>query len=299
MTLKPMPRLKHAVRHQDQPDTAFSDRRGSAGAATRPAARVPLLNWAVGRARSFAPNLERDVILEQLSEALQRREERRCLQEARAGRDVCWPSGAEESGALVTVRIATYNRGRGILRTLESVVNQTYRNLEIIVIGDSCDEATADAVLSVEDSRIRFVNLPTRGMYPPESRARARWMVAGTHPMNAGLVLASGAWLAPCDDDDLMTPHHVEHLLEHALTHRLELVWSRAHLVDQDTVTGSEFRHGEISHGSVLYSSGLRFFRHSNTSWKRYEPGDWNLWRRMKAAGVRIGWLDELTYIHY
>lgn len=297
MTLNSLPRVKRMVRHQDQPRTTFRDRSGLAGAAPRPAMRVPLLGWAVGKARAFAPNLERDVIVEQLSEALQRREERRCLAQARAGRDVCWPSGAEEAGALVTVRIATYNRGRDILRTLESVVNQTYRNLEILVVGDSCDKATVDAVQSVEDSRIRFVNLPTRGMYPPESLAR--WMVAGTHPMNAGLVLASGAWLAPCDDDDVMTPHHVEHLLEHAVAHRLELVWSRAQLVDEERVTGSEFRHGEISHGSVLYSSGLRFFQHSNTSWKRYEPGDWNLWRRMKAAGVRIGWLDELTYIHY
>jgi len=297
MTVKPLPQTKRTVRRQDQPKTTFRDRTESREAAARPAMRVPLVDWAVGKARAFAPQLERDVIFEQLSEALQRREERRLLAQARAGRDVCWPSGAAESGALVTVRIATYNRGRGILRSLESAVNQTYRNLEILVIGDSCDEATADAVLSVEDPRIRFVNLPTRGMYPPQQLAR--WMVAGTHPMNAGLVLASGAWLAPCDDDDVLTPHHVEHLLEHAVAHRLELVWSRARLVDEDRVTGSEFRHGEISHGSVLYSSGLRFFQHSNTSWKRYEPGDWNLWRRMNAAGVRLGWLDELTYIHY
>ena len=298
MTVKVLPRVKRTVQRQDPPKTTFRDRTESQNATAHPMRRVPLVGWAMGKARAFAPQLERDVILEQLSEAVQRREERRLLAEARAGRDVCWSRGADEADALVTVRIATYNRGRKILRSLESVLGQTYRNLEILVVGDSCDEATAEAVLSVDDPRIRFVNLPTRGMYPPQSLAR--WMVAGTHPMNAGLVLASGAWLAPCDDDDVMTPHHVEHLLEHALAHRLELVWSRARLLDQDDrVTGSEFRHGEISHGSVLYSLGLRFFRHSNTSWKRYEPGDWNLWRRMNAAGVRIGWLDELTYIHY
>ncbi len=296
MTVRPIQLVQRTLRQQNQPKPTFRDRR-VIGERTRRALRVPVLGRAVGRARALAPHVERDVILEQLGEALQRREERRCLAEARAGRDVCWPSGADEPGALVTVRMATYNRGRKILRSLESVLSQTHRNLEILVLGDSCDEATVEAVRSVDDPRIRFVNLPTRGMYPPEPLAR--WMVAGTHPMNAGLVLASGAWLAPCDDDDVMTPRHVEHLLEHALTHRLELVWSRAHLVDQDRITGSEFRHGEISHGSVLYSSGLRFFRHSNTSWKRYEPGDWNLWRRMSLAGVRIGWLDEVTYVHY
>ena len=154
------------------------------------------------------------------------------------------------------------------------------------------------AVLEVDDARIRFVNLPTRGMYPPVPPQR--WQVAGTHPMNAGLVLASGSWIAPCDDDDIMTGTHVEHLLEHAVAQRLEMVWSRTALREEGwRVTGPEFRQGEISHGSVLYSSALRFMRHSNTSWKMDEPGDWNLWRRMQAAGVRIGWLDELTYYHY
>ena len=63
--------------------------------------------------------------------------------------------------------------------------------------------------------------------------------------------------------------------------------------------SGPELQMGHISHGSVLYSLGLRFFRHSNTSWKLHEPGDWNLWRRMRDAGVRIGFMDELTYLHY
>lgn len=254
---------------------------------------------ALVRMRTWATSPHPEYEQEWLREFLERRDERRYLAQTRAGRDVCWPVGADVPDPLVTVRIATYSRGREILRTLDSVLAQTHRNLEVLVLGDHCDEATEDAVREVDDPRLRFVNLPTRGLYPEEQVHR--WRVAGTHPMNAGLVLASGAWIAPCDDDDVMTPTHVEHLLEHALARRLEMVWSRAALREGDdwVLTGPRFVHGEISHGSVLYSSALRFFRHSNTSWKLGEPGDWNLWRRMKAAGVRIGWLDELTYYHY
>jgi hypothetical protein len=239
--------------------------------------------------------------LERIRELIQGQEERRLLAQARAGRDICWADD-QDSDPLVTVRIATYNRGPLIAeRTIPSVLDQTYRNLEVLVVGDACDDVTAAAVRSFDDGRLRFINLPTRGMYPDDRQAR--WMVAGTHPMNAALSLARGTWIAPCDDDDQFTPTHVERLLEHALRHRLEMVWSRAGLRqanDTWTVTlGPPLRHGQISHGSVIYSLGLRFFQHSNTSWKLPEPGDWNLWRRMQSAGVRMGFLDELTYFHY
>jgi glycosyltransferase involved in cell wall biosynthesis len=227
-------------------------------------------------------------------------EERRLLAVVRAGRDVCWTDDDAEE-PLVTVRIATYNRGPLIVeRAIESVLNQSYKNLEILVVGDACDEATSEAVQNVRDDRLCFVNLPTRGIYP-EPRT-ARHQVAGTHPMNAALVLARGRWIAPCDDDDSFTPTHVERLLTHAIENRLEMAWSRTAMRKGDSwrvTSSSELKVGHIGHGSVLYSLGLRFFRHSNTSWKLGEPGDWNLWRRMRDAGVRIGFLDELTYLHY
>jgi len=62
---------------------------------------------------------------------------------------------------------------------------------------------------------------------------------------------------------------------------------------------GPPLQVGYISHGSVLYSTALRFFRHSMTSWRRAEPFDYNLWRRMRRAGVRMEFVDELTYFHF
>ena len=239
--------------------------------------------------------------LERLREWIQSDEEQRLLAQVRRGRDVCWTHD-EGTDPLVTVRIATYNRGRLVVdRAIESVLDQTYSKLEVLVIGDACDEATSTAVESVDDDRVRFVNLPTRGLYPDDPEAR--WMVAGAHPMNTALALARGTWIAPCDDDDRFTRSHVEQLLDHALRNRLEMVWSRAALRQPDrswVVThGPPLKCGHVSHGSVLYSLGLRFFRHNDTCWKLPEPGDWNLWRRMQRAGVRIGFLDALTYFHY
>ena len=235
---------------------------------------------------------------ERLRERLQRRDERRLLERARSD---AVPAGDRDTEPLVTVRVATYDCGPLIVeRALASILRQTYDRLEVLVVGDCCDEPTERAVRSVHDARIRFVNLPVRGTYPADRRLR--WMVAGAAPMNAGLTLARGSWIAPCDDDDEFTDDHVEVLVKKALDDDLEMVHSRA-LMEATPgtwwVTGSPHLARGVAHGSVLYSSSLRFFGHSTTSWKRAEPSDWNLWRRMQAIGVRIGYLDRITYVHY
>lgn len=247
----------------------------------------------------------REQPLDFLTETAQTRlalaDERRLLQQSRDGHDVCWLA-SDEPEPLVTVRIATYNRGKLVAeRALASALRQTYRRLEILVVGDRCDEATEAAVRSVKDPRVRFINLAERGLYPLDPKRR--WMVAGTAPMNAALAVAQGKWIAPCDDDDELTDDHVEVLLSQARRRHLELVWSKSAMeleVGKWITVGSEaLKYSEVTHGSVMYAGGLRFFRHSDRSWKLGEPGDWNLWRRMKAAGVKMGFVDHVTYSHY
>ena len=228
-------------------------------------------------------------------------DERRSLAQVRGGNDVCW-AATDEAEPLVTIRIATYNRGPLIAeRAIASAISQTYERLEILVIGDHCDAATERAIRSVNDPRMRFFNLAERGLYPTDPMLR--WMVAGCAPMNAALAIAQGAWIAPCDDDDEITDDHVEVLLREARRNRLEFVWSKAAMEVEPgkwaDVGSSPLAHAEITHGSVLYAGGLRFFRHNDNSWKLAEPGDWNLWRRMKAAGVKMGFVDQVTYRHY
>ena len=156
--------------------------------------------WRVRHAGNLLRAETREAELEQIRERLGASEERRLLGQARGVRKVCWPGGADGPQPLVSVRIATYRRGDLIKRSLDSVLSQTHSRLEVLVIGDACDEPTQIAVESYTDPRVRFINLPTRGLYPED--AQSRWMVAGTHPMNAALPLLTGQWIAPCDDDD-------------------------------------------------------------------------------------------------
>lgn len=253
------------------------------------------------RARRRAIRLNPGHQHEWLRERLELREDRRLLMVVRGEDDVCW-AAADEPEPLVSVCIATYNRGPMVVeRAISSALAQTYERVEVLVVGDCCDEATAVAVRAVADPRLRFVNLPARGIYP--EHPVHRWYVAGSVPMNAAHTIARGTWIAPCDDDDELTADHVEVLLNQARNRRLEMVFSQARVErapDRWEIVGSApLRRGAVTQGSVLYSAALRFMRYSTTSWKLHEPADWNLWRRMHRIGVRTGFVDRVTYIHY
>ena len=102
---------------------------------------------------------------------------------------------------LVTVCIGTYNRGELLVeRSLKSVLAQTYTNLEVIVVGDCCTDNTEELMNNVNDKRVQFVNLSTRGNYPDDPKLR--WMVAGTSTVNHALSLATGDFITHLDDDD-------------------------------------------------------------------------------------------------
>lgn len=240
--------------------------------------------------------------LELWRERIEARYHRELLARARRGRDVCWEEPDDEAEPLVTIRIPTYNRSDALAEvSLPSALRQTYANIEVLVVGDATDAATDRLMAGVRDPRVRYVNLPRQGLYPTDPLHR--WRVSGTQPMNAALLLARGAWIAPCDDDDELTDDHVEVLLGEAKRRRLEFVHSVTETRFADGSSGRlgapELTVGQVTHGSVLYSMGLRFMAYSAYCDHIPEPHDWNLWRRMREIGVRMGFVDAVTYRYF
>ena len=203
---------------------------------------------------------------------------------------------------LVSVQISTYNRCKILTeRTIPSVLRQTYQNFEIVIVGDHCTDNTEEVLRKFNDERIKFHNLPKRGEYP--TNPRDRWMVAGVVPKNKGLELCSGDWIAPLDDDDEFSEDHLEILLNYALEHDYEMVYG---IVQMEIKPGEwvnigsyPLERGKICFNSVLYDSKLKFFKHDINTWRYFEPDDWNMWRRMKEAGVRIGFVNKVVGKHY
>ncbi|MEM9886966.1 MAG: glycosyltransferase [Bacteroidota bacterium] len=103
---------------------------------------------------------------------------------------------------LISVVIPTCNRSALLKRAIQSVLNQTYQNFEIIIVNDGSKDATKDYLdyLITTDSRIRiFHNYPNKGA----SAAR-----------NVGVYNARGEYFTLLDDDDEFLPTRLEVLLD-------------------------------------------------------------------------------------
>ncbi len=102
-------------------------------------------------------------------------------------------------GPLVSVIVPTYNRPDMLMATLESVLNQTYQPLEIIVVNDGGLEVENLAGWLNRQGNITYVK-----------HDRNRGLAAAR---NTGIKLARGKYLAYLDDDDLFYPEHLETLV--------------------------------------------------------------------------------------
>lgn len=89
---------------------------------------------------------------------------------------------------LVSVVIPTYNHARYLGRALQSVLDQTYVNWEVIVIDNHSTDNTDEVMTSFADNRITYLKIHNNGV------------IAASR--NAGIRAAKGAWIAFLDSDD-------------------------------------------------------------------------------------------------
>jgi Glycosyl transferase family 2 len=211
-------------------------------------------------------------------------------------------SAFDDAEPLVTIIITTYNNWRLLReRALPSVLAQTYERFECLVVGDAAPPEAAQAVRSFGDERLRFVNLPYRGPYPPEPRDA--WLISGTAPYNTAVALAAGSWLGSVSDDDALTATCVESLLALARSKRAEVAYGQLNRRDPDrptTVLGAfppEF--GQWGTQCSLIHAGLSFLPLQPSDWLFDIPNDWSLAERMLRIGVRFAMLEQPVVDYY
>lgn len=106
-----------------------------------------------------------------------------------------------EKQLLVSVIIPLYNKVNYIKQTLESILNQTYTNLEIIIIDDGSTDESIEVVKSVAklDNRIKFYQQTNQGV---------------SYARNRGIELSNGEYIQFLDADDLMASNKIEEQLK-------------------------------------------------------------------------------------
>ncbi len=158
---------------------------------------------------------------------------------------------------LVTVIIPTYNWSTVLPFSVGSALGQTYRNLEVLVVGDGCTDDSEAVVRAIDDPRVRWINLSENTGHQ-------------TGPNNEGLRQARGELIAYLGHDDLWLPHHLA-LLVGALSGGADLTNSITALVHpegrvQAYPTRFEFRPGmNIAPSPVVHRRTIRIRSEAET----------------------------------
>ena len=197
----------------------------------------------------------------------------------------------------VSVVLPVYNGARSIGRAVRSILDQTLRQIELIVVDDGSTDDTAAVVQGFRDPRLRLIRGPRRNV---------------SAAANLGTEQARAALIARMDADDFAHPQRLEKqraLLERC---RLDAVGCQVHIADESgrAVTTMR-RYAQWINEETICSeqiAALRFvelplvnptilarrsyfelgFRHGDF------PEDYDLMLRAAAAGMRIGKVAEV-----
>ena len=139
---------------------------------------------------------------------------------------------------LVSVIIPTYKRSDMLLRAIQSVLNQTYKNLELIVVNDNergeYSQKLYLLIEKIEDSRLVFVEQEKH--------------INGAAARNAGIKVAKGEYIAFQDDDDYWNIDKIEKQVN--VLSSLDQSWGAVSCLKK------LFVNGKLIEASVPYKSG-------------------------------------------
>lgn len=193
----------------------------------------------------------------------------------------------------VSIITSTKNASEGLQTTARSIREQTYRNVEWIVIDSESTDGTIDLIHNLDDVVSRFISEKDDGIY---------------HALNKGLLLATGEWIIFMGAGD--TFYSIDSILEFVsripdIPDAINIAYGGVLLVaSQDAVEGQLIYpkwagldgpwsagrprvpcHQGIFHRASLFKNGVRF----NTSYKIVADGEIILGELLRNGGFDLG----------
>lgn len=189
---------------------------------------------------------------------------------------------------LVSIIITTYNRKNLLVRCIESVLSQTYKNLEIIIVDDCSSDGTYEYLLEMNDGRIKILrNLENSG---------------SNYSRNIGFKKSSGEFIAFLDDDDEWYRQKIEKQIQTINESNAGVVYCGFDLftLDKYSISFTPSYRGwvekEILKRNFIGSPTPLIDRKAFESIGGYDESlshcqDWDLWIRLSSI-VEIDYVD-------
>jgi len=149
---------------------------------------------------------------------------------------------SQKSDPLVSIYIPVFNAEKTIGKTIASLLNQTYRNIEIVVVDNCSSDSTRKVVEAFEDSRLRIV---VNNVHLP--KAEYNW--------NRCCQYVHGEFMAIFHADDIYLPEMISHQIDvFKKNPSVGSVFSMANIIDESDQIIGEFRLSRDVKGSEPYS---------------------------------------------
>lgn len=145
----------------------------------------------------------------------------------------------------ISVIIPTYNRGYTIKQSVESVLLQTYKNLEVIIIDDNSSDNTEIILSKIKDERLRYIKLNTNK--------------GANYARNEGLRYSNYDVVAFQDSDDIWHKNKLHDQIEFIKKHNYDVVASSYNMYVEKKFKRSVFTNysklGDVSIKNLLYGN--------------------------------------------
>lgn len=195
-------------------------------------------------------------------------------------------------GKLVSVVIPVRNGSRFVSRAIDSILNQTYKNTELIIVEGGSDDGITLDILRSYGSKIKCFHLTELGI---------------ANSLNFGLEHASGEFIARMDADDVAVPDRLQKQIEYLAEHPdIDVLGTECDVIDEkDEIVGaiapgyysdSEIKAKLIFENCIMHPTIIMRRSLIDQGWRydtSYYSEDLDLWTRMASQGIKFANLPD------
>lgn len=198
------------------------------------------------------------------------------------------------SNPKVSVILPAYNAAAHLGKAIDSILDQTFPDFELIIINDGSTDSTSELLVKYQDPRIKVITQENLGL--PKA-------------LNHGLAIARGIYIARQDADDISLPNRLEKQVQFLeKNERYGLIGTWSQIITPDGPTNRQHVHptsnGQIQvqllinnqfvHSSVMFrASCLKMTGKYSEDTNHFPPEDYDLWLKM-AKYVLVANIPEI-----
>lgn len=199
----------------------------------------------------------------------------------------------------VSVILPVYNGETYLKEAIDSILTQTFRDFELLLINDGSTDRSEQIILSYTDPRIRYLkNEKNKGLI---------------YTLNDAVNESNAKYIARMDADDIALPHRLEKQIHYLKVNPVAVLATRVSLIDangdplpdwqgeKNTITFADIKkylpvNNCLAHPSVMAKAEI-FKQYPYRENQKYSE-DYDVWLRVVASGRRVEKLPEALLLH-